>query len=164
MALSIMATTVLSLDLHKSPKSDQQDILEPVKHAERKTFPRNEAFDFDLELKKRNTELIIVMDDSEPSSSPKVAAYAVYAHTQSLTMLHKLCVKEDFRLRGIARRLLLSQHQMLLLLGCSQVALWVNKERVPARQLYLSIGFVEVRRLGNYCGLNRTAVRMVLHL
>ncbi|KAL9035167.1 MAG: hypothetical protein Q9180_005004 [Flavoplaca navasiana] len=144
LALSIMATlTILSRDLHKSPKSDRQDILEQVKHAERKTFPRNEAFDFDLELKKRNTELIVVMDDSDTSSCPQVAAYAVYAHTQSLTMLHKLCVEEDFRLQGIARRLLLSQHQKLLLRGCSQVALWVDKERVPARQLYLSIGFVE---------------------
>ena len=67
-----MATlTVLSLDLHVSPKAARQDILDQVKHAERKSFPRNEALDFDLELKKRNTELIVVVDDTEPSSSPQ---------------------------------------------------------------------------------------------
>lgn len=160
-----MATsTVLSLDLHESPKPPQQGILDQIKHAEKKTFSRNEAFDFDLELKKRNTELIVIVDDSESSSSPILAAYAVYVNTQKLTMLHKLCVVENFRRRGIARTLLLFQHRKLLLRGRSNVQLWVDKERVPASQLYSSIGFVEVGRLENCYGANRTGVRMILQL
>lgn len=148
-----MATlTVLSLDLHECPKPPQQGILDQIKHTEKKTFPHNEAFDFDLELKKRNTELIVIVDDSESSSSPMLAAYAVYAHTQKLTMLHKLCVLENFRRRGIARRLLLFQHRKLLRRGCSNVQLWVDEERIPASQLYSSIGFVKVGRLENYYG------------
>ncbi|KAI4225486.1 MAG: hypothetical protein L6R36_003876 [Xanthoria steineri] len=154
--------TVLSLDLRQSPKPPQQGILDQIKHVEKKTFPRNEAFNFDLELKKRTTELILLVDDAESASSPILAAYAVYAYTPNLTMLHKLCVVENFRRRGIARRMLLFQHQKLLLRGRSNVQLWVDEERVPARQLYSSIGFVEVTRLQNYYGPSRTAVRMVL--
>ncbi|KAL8659421.1 MAG: hypothetical protein Q9226_000448 [Calogaya cf. arnoldii] len=139
-----MATiTVLSRDLHQSRKPPHQEILDQIKHAERKIFPRNEAFDFVLELKKRNTELIVIVDDDSESSSPIVAAYAVYAHTQKWTLLHKLCVLENFRRRGIARRLLLFQHQKLLLRGRSKVQLWVDEERVSASQLYSSIGFVQ---------------------
>ena len=160
-----MATvTVLSRELHEPPKPPHQELLDQIKHAERKTFPRNEAFDFDLELKKRNTELIVIVDDDSESSSPVVAAYAVYAHTQKWILLHKLCVLENFTRRGIARRLLLFQHHKLFLRGRSKVQLWVDEERVPASQLYSSMGFVEVGRLENYYGPNRTAVRMLLQL
>ncbi|KAL8674480.1 MAG: hypothetical protein Q9168_001145 [Polycauliona sp. 1 TL-2023] len=137
-----MATfTLLSLDLHEIPKSQRQVILDQVKHGEKKIFPRTEAFDFDMELKKRNTELIVVVDDS--SSFPILVAYAVYAHAQKMNMLHKVCVLEKFRRQGIARKLLLFQHQRLRFRGRPNVQLWVDEERLPARQLYLSIGFVK---------------------
>lgn len=53
--------TLLSLDRYESLKCSQQDILDQIKHVEKKT-PRNEVFDFDLELRKRNTELIAIVD------------------------------------------------------------------------------------------------------
>ena len=156
--------TMLSLDRYESLKCSQQNILDQIKHVERKTFPRNEVFDFDLELRKRNTELIAIVDDHGPSSIPILAAYAVYTHTQKVTMLHKLCVVESFRRRGIAKGMLLFQHQKFVLRGRSNVQLWVDKERTPARQLYSNIGFVEVGRLEGYYSANRAAVRLVLEL
>ncbi|KAL9061015.1 MAG: hypothetical protein Q9206_000774 [Seirophora lacunosa] len=57
-----MATyTFWSLDSYECLKLKKQDIIsivDQVKHAEKKNFPRNEVLDFDTELKKRNTELI----------------------------------------------------------------------------------------------------------
>lgn len=139
-------------------------ILDHVKHAERKTFPRNEAFDFDTELKKCNAELIVVLDSVDLSPVPTVTAYAVYVLMPKIALLHKVCVLEEYRGRGIARRMLLSQHRKLVVRGCSKVHLWVDQERIPARRLYENLGFEEVGRVENYYGPNRTALRMVLHL
>ncbi|KAI4155089.1 MAG: hypothetical protein L6R39_001293 [Caloplaca ligustica] len=145
-------------------KHDKSSMLDQVKHQEKKSFPRNEAFDFDMELKKRNAELTIVLDTIELTSAHIVAAYAVYVHTPRVVLLHKVCVRGDYRRQGIARRLLLSQHRRLALRGCNQVQLWVDEERVPARRLYESVGFEEVGWVENYYCQNRTALRMVLQM
>ncbi|KAI4231603.1 MAG: hypothetical protein L6R40_007692 [Gallowayella cf. fulva] len=75
-------------------------ILNQIKHAEKKMFPRSEALDFDLELKKRNTELVVVLDMVTPSQAPALVAYAVYGHTSTLSSLHKLVVLERYRCRA----------------------------------------------------------------
>lgn len=161
-----MATnTFWSLDSYECLKLKKQDIIsivDQVKHAEKKNFPRNEVLDFDTELKKRNTELIVVLDHVKPSAV--VAAYAVYASTFQLHLLHKLCVLENYRRRGLARKMLLSYHEKLAIRGCSKVQLWVDEERTPARSLYESLGFEKVGRVENYYGPNRTALRMVLQM
>ncbi|KAL9021329.1 MAG: hypothetical protein Q9185_001439 [Variospora sp. 1 TL-2023] len=165
-----MATyTLRSLDSSEFLIWEKQDfisILDQVKRAERKNFPRNEIFDFDTELKKRNAELIVVLEPVRGASStpPVVAAYAVYVSASQLELLHKLCVCEKYRRQGIARKMLLSHHERLAARGCSKVQLWVDQARVPARSLYEDLGFEEVGRLENYYGPNRTALRMVLQM
>lgn len=159
-----MATcTFLSVDLEPL-HPPQHMILNQIKHAEKKMFPRSEALDFDLELKKRNTELVVVLDMVTPSQAPALVAYAVYGHTSTLSSLHKLVVLERYRCRGIARGILLFQHQNLALRGCRNVQLWVDEERLPARRLYGNVGFEEVGRLENYYGPARTAWKMLLQL
>ncbi|KAL8654250.1 MAG: hypothetical protein Q9210_001626 [Variospora velana] len=164
-----MATyTLRSLDSSEFLKSKKQDIisiLDQVKRMERKNFPRNEIFDFDTELKKRNAELIVVLEPVGASSAPPiVAAYAVYVSASQLDLLHKLCVCEKYRRQGVARKMLLSHHERLAARGCSKVKLWVDEARVPARSLYEDLGFEEVGRVENYYGPNRTALRMVLQM
>ncbi|KAL9591530.1 MAG: hypothetical protein Q9179_007631, partial [Wetmoreana sp. 5 TL-2023] len=160
-----MATCAFwNLDLRETVKPSQQPVMDQIKHAERKIFPRNEAFDFDSELKKRNTELIVVLDRVELSGDPALVAYAVYVHTSKASLLQKLCVLEPYRRKGIARRMLQQQHEKLALRGRRNVQLWVDEERLPAKQLYSSIGFEEVGRLEDYYGPRRTALRMVLDL
>ena len=56
------------LQLTSSPIS-MDDILTQVKRLEKRTFPKAEAMDFDIELQKRNTELIIVLDCSPPEEA-----------------------------------------------------------------------------------------------
>ncbi|KAI4126941.1 MAG: hypothetical protein LQ338_003463 [Usnochroma carphineum] len=153
-----------SQERHKPTKKRIPLILDQVKHAERKVFPRNEAFDFDTELKKRSTELMVVLDAIETATDPVVVAYAVYNFTPQAVLLHKVCVLEKYRRQGIAKKLLLSQHRRLALRGCSKVQLWVDEGRIPARRLYENIGFEEVGRVEDYYSPNRTALRMVLQL
>lgn len=139
-------------------------ILRQIKHAEKRLFPRNEALDFDQELKKRNAELIAVLECIEASSVPIVAAYAVFVHTPPLALLHKVCVLERYRRRGIAAQMLSVYHQSLARRGCGKVQLWVDEQRIAARHLYENLGFEEVGRLENYYGPHRTAIRMLLQL
>ena len=56
------------LQLASSPIS-MDDILAQVKRLEKRTFPKAEAMDFDVELQKRNTELIVVLDCSPPNEA-----------------------------------------------------------------------------------------------
>ncbi|KAL8746357.1 MAG: hypothetical protein Q9184_007756 [Pyrenodesmia sp. 2 TL-2023] len=116
-------------------------ILHQIKHAEKKLFPRNEALDFDQELRKRNSELIAVLECVEASSVPVVAAYAVFVHTPPLALLHKICVLEKYRRRGIAAQMLSVHHRSLALRACGKVQLWVDEQRIAARHLYENLGF-----------------------
>lgn len=158
------ACTFWALDLHETLHPPEESVIEQIKHAEKKIFPRNEAFDFDTELKKRNGELFVVMEKVGSLADYDLAAYLVYVHIPKVALLHKVCVMPKYRRRGIARRMLLLQHEKLALRGCAKVQLWVDEERMPARSLYSSIGFKEVGRFESYYGPGRTALRMVLEL
>lgn len=156
--------TLWSLGLQELHKPAPPAILDQIKHAEKKHFPRKEAFDFDSELRKQNVELIVVFDTAESSCGPILAAYAVYARTSKVASLHKICVVEKYRRQGVATRLLVEQHRRLQLHGCNRVQLWVDEQRLPAKQLYENIGFVEVGRVEDYYGPNRKAILMNLNL
>ncbi|KAL8694719.1 MAG: hypothetical protein Q9218_000645 [Villophora microphyllina] len=142
--------TLWSLGLHKVYRPVSLDILDQIKHAEKKNFPRKEAFDFDTELRKKNAEIIVIYDISDSHCDPILAAYAVYVYTFKLALLHKTCVVEKYRRQGVARRMLVEQHTRLRLRGCTEIQLWVDEQRMSARLLYASIGFVEVGRVEDY--------------
>ena len=158
------AWTLWSLDLQERLQPPHQNILDQIKRAEKRMFPRKEAFDFDTELKKRNAQLTVVLDTTKSASYPLLAAYAVYVYTPSVALLHKVCVLEDYRRRGIAKKMLLSQHERLAHRGCGRIQLWVDEHRSSARQLYESISFETVGRVEDYYGPNRPALRMILQL
>lgn len=50
------------------------DMLAQIKRLEKRSFPKEEAMDFDLELKKRNTELIILVD---PNPAQEAITFAI---------------------------------------------------------------------------------------
>lgn len=160
------AITCLSLDLFKPlmPQPARTEIMAWVKHAERRNFPRNETFDFDTELKKRNTELTVVSDESLFPNSKAVIAYLVFTRNQRTALLHKICVMEEHRRQGIARRMLKSQIEKLRSRNCERVLLWVDEMRMPARCLYAGLGFKDSDRLEDYYAPGRVGVRMTLSL
>ena len=101
--LSMMKNMIsLSRNMVKQDLSlNASDVLAIIKQAERKTFPRNEAFDFDTELRKRNTEIVVIIGLSE-ATDIVLYAYLVYARKSRLALLHKVCVIEEHQAQGIA--------------------------------------------------------------
>ena len=96
-----MATiTFWSIDLtrrHHLPKSRTDDVLTQVKRAEKTTFAQIEALDLDLELKKRNTNLVVLLGDVARPDVAAVSANLIYARTQKTGLLHNVCVLRDYR-------------------------------------------------------------------
>ncbi|KAI5308320.1 hypothetical protein KEM55_006018 [Ascosphaera atra] len=102
------------------------------------------------------------------SATPNIVAYAVYVRLRTTALLHKVCVAEPYRGRGLGKRLL--SHIIRERLGgasgggCQSVTLWVDEGRPVARRLYEGCGFEEVERVEGYYGPGRNGCRMVLDL
>ena len=134
-------------------------IADKVTKLEKKIFPAIEHFNYDVELKKKNTGLLLVFreDDSE-----KLIAYLVYQRMKRLAWLHKLCVVEQERQNGVGKALIQSFRQQMQKGGCDTVFLWVDESRQPARALYASCGFQQSERRPDYYGPGRTALKLEL--
>ena len=163
-----MATIIL-FDANFDPAKieiSRFQLLNEVKQAEKKNFPRSEAFDFDTELKKRNTELIAIIDIGGGASGKHhvLLGYLVCTRLPKIAMLSKMCVLEEQRRRGIARRMLGDLIARLQCQGCLSIQLWVDEARTPAHSLYQSLGFVEVDRVQDYYSPGRTGVKKRLNL
>lgn len=155
-------STVIYKPISGFNKSQQSHLLTVIKQVERKTFPTNEALDFDQEIKKRNTTLILGIIATDRIAEP--VAYLVYVRMGKLALLHKICVVETHRRQGVARAMLTNLCDQLANHGCEIIQLWVDQHRDPARRLYSDLGFEEVQRLEDYYGLGRIGIRMVLAL
>lgn len=163
-----MAECLVIADIHSLRQNEALDILARIARVEKKTFPSTEAFDFSADLckKKPNTRVIYVMDaPSAPAGTPStLVAYAVYVRQKGVALLHKVCVTEPYRGRGIGKRLLEYIQQRLQKEGCQYIQLWVDKARQPARALYARCGFQEREVVADYYAPGRTGIRMVLNL
>ncbi|KAI9709163.1 MAG: hypothetical protein M1812_007748 [Candelaria pacifica] len=156
------------MDLHrlkivewsKLQSRSKQDILEVIKRVEKKTFPTNEVFQFDQELKKHNTYLVCAMKE-DAWDRKELVAYMVYLRIKRLVLLHKICVREQYRRKGIARLMLDDFCKAMQKSGCDSIQLWVDEARVPARRLYSLYGFVQVMSVNDYYSLGRTGLKMV---
>lgn len=185
------------------PSLHNADMLAQIKQLEKRTFPKNEAMDFEAELKKRNTELIVVLDTSPPSEAislkttqasrrpPKslldseknhdpsskddtlsldqtsptlIVAYVLHARSAGTSLVHKVCVAEKYRRRGIARQLLTMPKTKLEGQGCERIQLWVDWQRDSAIDLYKSVGFRRVDGARDYYGVDRHGIKMVMDL
>ncbi|KAI9835531.1 MAG: hypothetical protein M1819_001982 [Sarea resinae] len=141
----------------------RQQLLASVKHTEKKVFPRTEAFDFDAELKKKNTFLYCTVHQAGGIAHRTVSliGYLVCVRMKRVTLLHKVCVREQFRRRGNAKAMLAQLEQEVRKQSCNEIQLWVDEEREPARYLYASCDYEEVDRVENYYGPGRTGLKMV---
>lgn len=140
------------------PPKDRETLAAKVTKLEKKIFPSSEAFDYGVELKKKNIGLILASREG----SQEVTGYLVFQRQKSLAWLHKLATIEQERGKGIARCLVHSLTQQMKKGGCRTVVLWVDEARSPARSLYASCGFQQVERLPDYYSPGRTALKMEL--
>jgi ribosomal protein S18 acetylase RimI-like enzyme len=146
-------------NLASTSPNNRQSIVEKVRKIERKTFPSSEAFDFTVELKKNNINTIIALKKGEPAG---VIGYLVYARTRKVAFLHKICVTESMRGKGVGKSLVHSLLSHLTKGGCHSIQLWVDEEREPARALYQFFGFKETERRLDYYAPGRHGLKMQL--
>lgn len=164
-----MANVIIkSLHTGENLRVAKDELIHQAQHVEKKTFPRREAMDFSIELQKRNMDLVIVIDDASvcAPARPKLVAYMVFVHLKAgnAVLLHKICVSEDYRRRGIASAILETQAERLKKQGCTKIQLWVDEGNVSARQLYKVLGLAEVSKLNDYYAVGRTGIQMLWKL
>ena len=164
-----MANVIIqSLTSDKNLRVAKDDLIHQIQHVEKKTFPRREALDFSTEIQKRNTDLVVIVDDAGifTPAKPKVAAYMVFVHLKAgnAVLLHKICVDSEYRRRGIARIVLEAQTQRLKKQGCTRIQLWVDEGNVPARGLYKNLGLQEVSTVKDYYATGRNGIQMLWQL
>ena len=75
--------------------------------------------------------------------------------------IHKVCIAEAFRRQHVATKLIQRVCGIAQKAG-KDVDLWVDEGRVPARQCYVSCGFVQAGDVViDYYGPGRNGVRMI---
>jgi ribosomal protein S18 acetylase RimI-like enzyme len=158
--VDISRLTIVRLPSKKLPFSYR--LLQAIKHTEKRTFPTNEAFDFDAELKKRSTALYCVYRDDDGDA--ELCGYAVYVRSKLVTRIHKVCVVERYRGQGVGRWMMGQVIRELQKAAAGNVDLWVDTERAPARRLYRTCGFAEMETVRDYYSKGRDAIRMQVDL
>jgi ribosomal protein S18 acetylase RimI-like enzyme len=167
-----MSEGLVVSDLISLGQREALEILAQITRIERKTFPSSEVFDFSMGLwrKKPNTRVLYatVRPPSLPPFSicapPTLVAYTVYVRQKGAALLHKICVTESYRGKGIGRKLLDYVCQRLRKEDCQYIQLWVDEARKPARALYSGCGFEEQEKVVDYYAPGRTGIRMILNL
>ncbi|KAH8730110.1 acetyltransferase-like protein [Phaeosphaeriaceae sp. PMI808] len=156
-----LPTGVILKEFSSLPPKERPDIADQVAKLERKVFPSNEGFDYNIELKKRNTSLILAFRESDPRH---VVAYLVYQRLKRLVWLHKLCVIEEERQKGIAKCLVHALRLQMETRGGESIQLWVDDQRKPAKALYDSCGFQQIEVRPAYYAPGRAGLKMELSI
>jgi ribosomal protein S18 acetylase RimI-like enzyme len=149
-------------ELASFPAERRQTLSQQVAKIERKTFPSSEAFDFDTELKKKNTNMVLAFKNADLDD---LTGYLVYVRMKRLVLLHKICVVQQERGKGVGKALIHSlRRQLENQGGCQSIQLWVDEDRGPAKALYKSCGFEQIDRCIDYYGPGRNGLKMQLSI
>ena len=143
------------------PPKDRLAVAEKVAKIEKKVFPSSEGFNYDIELKKKNTGLMLAFKEDD---SDNVVAYLVYQRLKRLVWLHKLCVIEAERGKGLGKCLLHSLQDKMKKGGCQSIQLWLDENREPARALYERCGFQQLEYRPDYYAPGRAGLKMELFI
>jgi ribosomal protein S18 acetylase RimI-like enzyme len=136
-------------------------VVQRVVKLERKVFPSNEGFDYDVELKKKNTGVILAFKEDDID---QLVAYLVYQRMKRVIWLHKLCVVEQERQKGVGKCLIHALRHRMEKSGGESIQLWVDEHRKPARALYETCGFQQIEVRSAYYAPGRAGVKMELSI
>ena len=151
--------TLTLIRIPAKPTPVSAALLAAIKGTERRTFPTSEAFDFDTELRKRTTVLCAAVD-----AAGTLCGYVAYVRSRLATRVHKLCVVERLRRRGVGRWIMGEVMHELARGGAVEVDLWVDAGRAAARTLYVGCGFAARETVRDYYGAGRDGIRMAVDL
>jgi ribosomal protein S18 acetylase RimI-like enzyme len=141
-------------------KDRRPAVVDKVAKLERKVFPSSEGFDYNVELKKKNIGLVLAFTDGGDEND--IVAYLVYQRIKRLVWLHKLCVMENARRKGIGRALVHALQCQMAKGGGEKIHLWVDEHREPARALYDSCGFQQIEHRPDYYAIGRAGLKLEL--
>jgi ribosomal protein S18 acetylase RimI-like enzyme len=141
---------------------ERSAFADKVAKLERKVFSKDECFDYDVELKKKNIGLILALKESD--SYQVVVAYLVYQRMKRVVWLHKLCVIEKERKKGVGRCLVYALHHQMEKGGGESIQLWVDEHNRPARTLYEACGFTQIETRPAYYAPGRAGLKMELSI
>ena len=146
-------------DFSSFSAKERSAVADKVAKLERKVFPAIEHFNYDVELKKKNIGMMLVFKKDDTDI---LVAYLVYQRMKRIAWLHKLCVVEQEREKGLGKSLIHSLRRHMEKGGCHTIFLWVDANRQPARALYNSCGFQQSECRPDYYGPARTALKLEL--
>jgi ribosomal protein S18 acetylase RimI-like enzyme len=146
-------------DFSSLPSGERSVLAGKVAKLERKVFPANEGFDYDVELKKKNIGLILAHREGD---AHQVVAYLVYQRMKRVVWLHKLCVVEQERQKGVGKCLIHALRHQMEKSGGESIQLWVDEHRAPARALYNLCGFQQIEVRPAYYAPGRAGIKLEL--
>lgn len=146
-------------DFSSLPSKERASYADKVAKLERKVFPKDEGFDYEVELKKKNIGVMLAVKEGDTG---QLVAYLVYQRMKRVVWLHKLCVVEQERQRGIGRCLVHALRHHMEKGGSESIQLWVDEHRGPARALYEACGFRQVEIRPAYYAPGRAGLKLEL--
>lgn len=93
-----------------------------------------------------------------------IQAYAVCVRFRQTMLLHKPCVAEAWRCRGLGKYLMNEILQRARSQFCRYIEPWVEESQVAAKHSYLKCGILEMQITSDYYVVGRHAVKMALKL
>ncbi|EFQ96009.1 hypothetical protein PTT_03628, partial [Pyrenophora teres f. teres 0-1] len=105
-------------DFANFPPKSRAVIADKVVKLEKKVFPAIEHFNYDVELKKKNIGLLLAFEESDADT---LVAYLVYQRMKRIAWLHKLCVVEQEREKGLGKSLIHSLRRHMEKGGCHTI-------------------------------------------
>jgi ribosomal protein S18 acetylase RimI-like enzyme len=148
--MSAPATGIVLKDFNTLSSKERPSYAAKVAKLERKVFPKDEGFVYEVELKKNDADQLV--------------AYLVYQRMKRVIWLHKLCVVEQERQKGIGRCLIHALRHQMEKGGGESIQLWVDEHRVPARALYNACGFRQVEVRPAYYAPGRAGLKLELSI
>jgi ribosomal protein S18 acetylase RimI-like enzyme len=143
-----------------NPK-ERPGVAAKIAKLERKVFPSSEGFDYDVELKKKNIGVSLAFKEHDKDLD-QVVAYLVYQRMKRVVWLHKLCVIEQERRKGLGKCLIQALCYQMAKGGGGSLQLWVDEHREPARTLYDTYGFKQIEVRPDYYAPGRAGIKMEL--
>jgi ribosomal protein S18 acetylase RimI-like enzyme len=154
-------TGLIIKELSTFTSKERPVVASKIAKLEKKVFPAIEHWNYDVELKKKNIGVILAFKEDDTAT---MVAYLVYQRMKRLAWLHKLCVIEQEREKGLGKALIHSLRRHMETGGCHTIILWVDENRQPARALYKSCGFQQTECRPDYYGPGRTALKLEMSI